>query len=257
MPEWSAAQYLKFADQRTRPAADLLARVARDAPARAIDLGCGPGNSTALLAARWPRAHLAGLDNAPDMLATARRDHPAIEWITADLVTWQPPKRDAERYDVVFSNAALQWVPDHERLFPRLLDAVAPGGAFAVQMPRAAGKAQSVIREIAADGPWAAKLAGRDRAQVHPPSVYYELLARRVRRIDLWETEYHQVMESTAAIAEWLKGSGLRSFLPLLSDDERTQFLARYQAEIDAAYPAQTDGRVIFPFRRLFMVCEI
>jgi len=257
VPEWSAAQYLKFADQRTRPAADLLARIARDAPARVIDLGCGPGNSTALLAARWPRAYLAGLDNAPDMLATARRDHPTVEWITADLSTWQPPERDAERYDVVFSNAALQWVPDHARLFPRLLDAVAPGGAFAVQMPRAAGKAQSVIREIAADGPWAAKLAGQGRAQVHAPGVYYELLARRVHRIDLWETEYHQVMESTAAIAEWLKGSGLRSFLPLLSDDERAQFLARYQAEIDAAYPAQTDGRVIFPFRRLFVVCEV
>ena len=257
MPEWSAAQYLKFAGQRTRPSADLLARIARDAPARVIDLGCGPGNSTALLAARWPGARLFGLDNAPDMLATARRDHPGIEWITADLATWRPPERDAERYDVVFSNAALQWVPDHEHLFPRLIGAVAPGGVFAVQMPRAAGKAQTAIREIAADGPWAAKLAGRDRAQVHAPAVYYELLARRVRHIDMWEIEYQQVMQDTASIAEWLKGSGLRSFLPLLNDDERARFLARYQAEIDAAYPVQSDGRVLFPFRRLFMVCEV
>jgi trans-aconitate 2-methyltransferase len=252
VPDWSAAQYLKFADQRTRPAADLLARIALAAPARVVDLGCGPGNSTSLLAARWPGARLSGLDNAPDMLATARRAHPTIDWIETDLSTWQPP----ERYDVVFSNAALQWVPDHARLFPRLLTTVAPGGVLAVQMPRAAGKAQSVMREIAAGGPWAGKLAGQGRAQVHAPSVYYELLARVARRIDLWETEYHQVMADTAAIAEWLKGSGLRSFLPRLSDDERAQFLARYQAALDAAYPRQSDGRVIFPFRRLFMICE-
>jgi trans-aconitate 2-methyltransferase len=250
--EWNAAQYLKFADQRTRPAADLLARIARPAPARVIDLGCGPGNATALLAARWPDAEITGLDNAPDMLATARRDHPAIAWREADLSTWRP---DA-RYDVVYSNAALQWVPDHASLLPRLLGAVAADGVFAAQMPRAAGAAHSLIREIAAAGPWAARMPERSGARVQPPGFYYDLLAPLVRRIDLWETEYQQVMADTAAILEWVKGTGMRPFLAALSDDERAEYLARYRAALDAAYPAQRDGRVIFPFRRLFLVCE-
>ncbi len=253
---WSAAQYLKFADQRTRPAADLLARIPRDAPARVIDLGCGPGNSTALLAARWPTAHLVGLDNAPDMLATARRSHPAIEWREADLSTWQP----TERYDVVYSNAALQWVPDHERLFPRLTTMLAPDGVLAVQMPRSAGAAQSLIRDIADEGPWADRLTERARtrvARVQASEVYYRMLAPAVRRIDLWETEYQQVMPDTAAIVEWLKGSGLRPFLAALSAPEQAEFMARYREAIDNAYPPQPDGKIIFPFRRLFIVCEL
>ena len=252
MTEWSAAQYLKFAGQRTRPAIDLLARVARDAPANVIDLGCGPGNSTALLAARWPDARVCGLDNAADMLATARRDHPAITWIEADLATWMP---DA-RYDVVYSNAALQWVPDHATLFPRLLGAVRPGGVLAVQVPRTAGPAHTLIREIARAGPWAERLAGRARAHVQPPGFYYDLVAPRVRQVDLWETEYHQVMADTAAIVEWVKGTALRPFVGLLSDEEHAAFMARYRAALEAAYPRQADGHVIFPFRRLFLVCE-
>jgi trans-aconitate 2-methyltransferase len=250
--EWNAAQYLKFADQRTRPAADLLARVARAAPARVIDLGCGPGNATALLAARWPEARITGLDNAPDMLATARRDHPAIEWLEADLSVWVPEAR----YDVVYSNAALQWVPDHATLLPRLLGAVADGGVLAVQMPRAAGAAHSLIREIAAAGPWAARMPERSGARVQPPGFYYDLLAPLARRVDLWETEYQQVMADTAAILEWVKGTGMRPFLAALSEAERADYLGRYRAALDAAYPAQRDGRVIFPFRRLFLVCE-
>jgi trans-aconitate 2-methyltransferase len=248
---WNAEQYLKFQDQRTRPAIDLLSRIPSDSPARVIDLGCGPGNSTALLAARWPAAAIAGLDNAADMLATARAAHPALAWIAGDIPSWAP----VDRYDVIFSNAALQWVPDHASLLPRLVAALAPGGVLAVQMPRNAdAPAHRLMRELADDGPWAARLAGRARAHVQAPTVYYDLLAPRVQRLDLWETEYQQIMPDTAAILEWVKGTALRPFLEPLSPDERSQFLTRYRAALAQAYPPRADGRVVFPFRRLFFI---
>ena len=254
MAPWSAAQYLKFGDQRTRPAADLLARIPVEAPRRVIDLGCGPGNSTALLAARWPSTVLSGLDSAPDMLATARREHPGITWIDGDIATWSP----SARYDVVYSNAALQWVPDHASLFPRLLAAVAPGGALAVQMPRNGdAPAHRLIREVAADDRWATRLAAGFRAHVQTPRFYYDLLVSEARAVDLWETEYQHVLADPDAIIEWLKGSGLRPLLALLSTDEQTTFAARYRAALAEAYPAQADGRIIFAFRRLFLICRV
>ena len=254
MAPWDASQYLKFEDQRTRPAMDLLARIALAAPARVIDLGCGPGNSTALLAARWPAAHIAGLDNAPDMLATARRAHPAVSWIDGDIAGWSP----TERYDVVYSNAALQWVPDHTTLLPRLLASVAPGGVLAVQMPRNGdAPAHRLMRELAADGPWAGQLAGRSRAHVQAPGFYYDLLSPQARAVDLWETEYQQIMAEPAAILEWVKGTALRPFLEPLSQDHRAAFMTRYRAALERAYEPQADGRIIFPFRRLFLICRV
>jgi trans-aconitate 2-methyltransferase len=254
MASWDASQYLKFEDQRTRPAIDLLARIALAAPARVIDLGCGPGNSTALLAARWPSAYIAGLDNAPDMLATARRAHPAVTWIDGDIAGWSP----SERYDVVYSNAALQWVPDHAALLPRLLAAVAPGGVLAVQMPRTGdAPAHRLMRELANDGPWAGQLAGRARAHVQAPGFYYDLLAPQARAVDLWETEYQQIMAEPGAILEWVKGTALRPFLEPLSQDQRAAFTSRYRAALERAYEPQADGRIIFPFRRLFLICRV
>jgi trans-aconitate 2-methyltransferase len=254
MAPWDAAQYLKFEDQRTRPAVDLLARIPLAAPTRVIDLGCGPGNSTALLAARWPGARLAGLDSARDMLATARRAHPTVEWIDGDIAAWSP----SERYDVVYSNAALQWVPGHATLLPRLVAAVAPDGVLAVQMPRTGdAPAHRLMREIAADEPWQAALAGRARAHVQAPSFYYDLLAPLARQVDLWETEYQHVMADSAAILEWVKGTALRPFLEPLSQDQRAAFTTRYRAALEQAYLPQADGRIIFPFRRLFVICRV
>jgi len=250
---WDAAQYLKFGDQRTRPAADLLARIPLSDPKRVIDLGCGPGNSTALLAARWPAAHIAGLDNAPDMLATARRSAPAIDWIESDIARWAPDRP----YDVIYSNAALQWLPDHAVLLPRLFAALGPGGALAIQMPRSGeSPAHRLIREIAAEPPWAERARAPARDAVQPPRGYYDLLAPIARALDLWETEYQHVMPDVGAIVEWVKGTALRPFLAPLSDAERDAFLARYRDRLADAYPAQRDGRVVFPFRRLFLIAQ-
>jgi trans-aconitate 2-methyltransferase len=256
MPSWNADQYLKFAAERTQPSRDLAARILVDHPARVIDLGCGPGNSTALLAERWPGADISGLDNSPAMIDQANRDYPDQRWIVGDIAAWAAGT--AEPFDVVFSNAALQWVPDHESLYPALLRHVAPGGALAVQVPmNLDAPAHVLMRELASTPAWACLLppGGVREWHVHDAGFYYDLLAPAASRLDLWETEYLHVMDSPAAIVEWYKGTGLRPFLDALpSDGDRVNFLADYADRIAEAYPAQPDGRVLFPFRRFFLV---
>jgi trans-aconitate 2-methyltransferase len=252
MHSWDAGEYLRFADERTRPALDLLTRLNIAAPRRVIDLGCGPGNSTGLLRSRWPDAALAGLDSSQDMLIAARRDHPGIEFIVGNIAEWSA----AEPYDVVFSNSALQWVGDHEGLLPRLMAAVAPGGTLAVQMPRNHDFAtHALMRQVAAEGPWRERLAGaRDASPVKPPEFYYDRLAPLSCRIVLWETNYIQVMDGVAAIIAWLRGTGLGPFLSRLDAAEQGLFLQRYEALLTAAFPPHPDGKVLLPYPRLFFI---
>ncbi len=256
MPSWNADQYLKFAAERTQPARDLVARILIDRPGRVIDLGCGPGNSTELLAARWPAADITGLDNSPEMIAAARRDYPAQAWQVGDISAWASEAGPA--YDVVYSNAALHWVTDHAELYPRLFSRVALDGALAVQVPiNLDAPAHVAMRDLAATPAWACLLpkGGVREWHVHEPSFYYDRLSPVAARIDLWETEYLHVMAGPGAIVEWYKGTGLRPFLDALpADEERAGFLADYADRIAEAYPPQADGKVLFPFRRLFLV---
>jgi trans-aconitate 2-methyltransferase len=247
MPNWNAARYLRYANERTQPCRDLAARIEVHAPRTVIDLGCGPGNSTAVLAARWPDAAIAGLDNSAAMLESARRDYPSLTWVERSMVEWVDEPGPA--YDVVFSNAALQWAPDHAALFPKLLGR---SEVLAVQMPAAGNApAQRLIREIAA----------RRIAQpvadwhTHDPGFYYDVLAPLCGRLDLWETEYVHVLDGPEAIVEWYRGTGLRPFLSALPDDSaRAAFLAEYLDAIRPYYPRRPDGNVLFPFRRLFLL---
>ena len=252
MHAWDAGQYLRFADERTRPALDLIARIDLAAPQRIVDLGCGPGNSTALLRQRWPEAAIAGLDSSADMLESARRDYPGIDFAIGDIAGWAP----AEPCDLVFSNAALQWVGGHDRLLPRLMDTVAPGGCLAVQMPRNHDFAtHALMRQVAAEGPWRDRLAGaRDPSPVKPPEFYYDCLASKSRDIVLWETNYIQIMDGIDAIIAWLHGTGLRPFLARLDAAEQQIFLDRYAALLAEAFPAQIDGKVLLPYPRLFFI---
>lgn len=252
MHAWDAGTYLRFGNERTQPALDLVARIGLSAPGSIVDLGCGPGNSTAILKARWPEAAVTGLDSDGDMLATARRDHPGIEFAPADIAEWRP----VERCDLVFSNAALQWVGDHDRLLPRLFDAVAPGGALAVQMPRNHDfQTHAVMRQVAAEGPWAERLAGaRDPSPVRPPEFYYDCLAPHAAGFTLWETNYIQIMDGPDAIVAWLMGTGLRPFLARLGPDEQPVFLDRYKALLADAFPPRADGKVLLPYPRLFFI---
>jgi trans-aconitate 2-methyltransferase len=252
MHSWDAGQYLRFADERTRPAHDLLGRVDLAEPRLIVDLGCGPGNSTALLKERWPQAAVGGLDASEDMLAAGRRDHPGIDFALGDIAAWRP---DAP-CDLVFANASLQWVGDHEALLPRLLDGVAKGGRLAVQMPRNHDFAtHALMRQVAAEGEWRDRLAGaRDPSPVKPPEFYYDLLAPHCTRFVLWETNYIQVMDGVPAIVSWLRGTGLGPFLARLSKAEQPVFLDRYSALLDEAFARRADGKVLLPYPRLFFV---
>lgn len=253
MPSWQSAQYLKFADERTRPAGDLAARIQVDAPARVTDLGCGPGNSTAVLRARWPDAAIIGLDSSDDMIAQARRDHPGGDWQVGNIAAWTatPP------CDVVYSNAALQWVPDHATLMPRLFAQVAPGGALAWQMPANFGAApHRLMRQLAATPKWRPRFPQPARTWlVQSTEFYYDLLAPLAARLDLWHTDYLHVLDGPEAVVEWYRGSGLRPWLDALPDEPtRADFIADYRALITEAFPRRPDGMVLFPFRRMFLI---
>jgi trans-aconitate 2-methyltransferase len=251
--DWSARQYLKFEDERTRPPRDLLARVPLESPRRVIDLGCGPGNSTELLVARYPRAEVIGLDSSPDMLRQARERLPNCAFVQADLADWQPP----EGTDLVFANAVFQWVPDHPAVLRRLLAALPPGGVLAVQMPDNTNEPSlALMREVAAKGPWTADLAPAVAARddLPTPEAYYDLLKPLATELDIWHAVYNHVMAGPESIVEWFRGSGLRPFLSALRDSHRADYLALYAARIAEAYPARFDGKVLLRFPRLFIV---
>ena len=251
---WDPAQYLRFADHRLRPAVDLLGRVDLDAPGEVYDLGAGAGNVTRLIKARWPEARVTGVDSSAEMLAKAAAAEPGIRWERADLARWQPPRPA----DLIYSNAALHWIEGHAQLFPALLGGLAPGGVLAVQMPRNfSAPSHTLIAEAARGGPWRARLEPLLRpAPVGDPAVYYDVLAPHAAALDVWETEYLQVLEGDHPVKEWTKGTWLRPLLDALDEPERGGFEAAYAALVACAYPRRADGRTLFPFRRLFIVAR-
>ncbi len=253
MEDWSAKQYLKFEDERTRPPRDLLAQVPLARPRRVVDLGCGPGNSTELLGERYPQSEVAGLDSSPDMLRKARERLPNCKFIEADIATWQPEPGT----DLIFGNAVMQWLPDHPAIMRRLLEGVASGGVLAIQMPdNTREPALRFQREVGESGPWRdhpeVKAAPRDDL----PSVddYYDLLRPACSHLDIWHIVYNHVMASPAAITEWFKGSSLQPFLSPLDAATREQFLAAYTKKIVGAYKPRHDGKVLLRFPRLFIL---
>jgi len=250
---WNPALYLKFQQERTQPSIDLVRRIEVKKPASILDVGCGPGNSTAVLAERWPQSRITGLDNSAEMIGKARTDFPDRDWVVSDardLPDWR-------RYDIVYSNAAIQWIPDHETLVPRLLALVNPGGALAVQVPLYHGMpVRRVISEVAQENRWRAVTEGADSQMVfHDPPFYYDLVAPNSDRVSLWQTSYFHEMESHSMIVEMIRSTGMRPFLERLkSDGEREQFAALVLDGIKREYPRQANGRVLFEFRRFFFV---
>ena len=251
-PAWDPGQDLRFEGERLRPALDLIARIEHPAPRRVVDLGCGAGNALPVLAARFAGAEVRGVDGSPAMLDRARGAGFATE--LADITAWTP----AAPVDVLFSNAALHWLPDHAALFPRLLGCLAPGGVLAVQMPAMHdAPVRTLQAEVAARGPWAARLAGVDSARsVPPPEAYYDLLAPRVAALEQWVTEYVHVLRGPDPVVQWAMGTSLKPYLDALDEPLRAGFLAAYAEALRPHYRPRADGAVLLAYRRQFILAR-
>jgi trans-aconitate 2-methyltransferase len=251
--DWSPSVYLKFEGERTRAARDLLVGVSVETARRIVDVGCGPGNSTEVLAARYPEAEILGIDNSPAMLSAARERLPRLRFEAADAGRWTP----GAGVDLVYANATYQWVPDHFAQLPRVLTALDPGAVLAVQMPDNVAEATHVLMQAVAEaGPWSERLAGAKRTPLPPARAYYDALKPHAAQVDIWRTTYHHVLADAAAIVEFVSATGLRPFLDPLSESDRAAFLADYAARIADAYPPMSDGKVLLAFPRLFIVAR-
>jgi trans-aconitate 2-methyltransferase len=255
---WSPAQYQKFSDHRIRPALELLGRIPLQAPRLVYDLGCGTGAVTRLIAERWPAAKVFGIDSSAEMLEKAKAGGGKVSWIQADVSSWTPEAGP----DLVYSNATLHWVEEHRALFPRLAGCLAPGGCLAVQMPLSFdAPSHRLMRETLDGGGRGGRALGTPelrkavaRRWVEDRDVYYELLANRVRRLDIWTSEYLQVLEGDDPVLEWVKATGLRPVLNGLEETERERFVEVYRRRLRQAYPRNADGKTLYPFARLFIV---
>lgn len=255
---WDPHTYLRYAGERARPFLDLVARVDVPAPRRVVDLGCGPGNLTAVLGQRWPRAEIVGIDSSVPMLEAARRDHglgERVRFELGDLHAW-PGSRWAPA-DVVVSNAALQWVPGHLDLLPRIVEALTPEGVLAVQVPGNFGEPSHTIRaELAAQPRYAAYLEGVAVPQSHDPTTYLQRLAELGCAVDAWETTYLHVLTGPDPVFAWVCGTGARPTLQALPEGPvRDGFVGEYKERLRAAYPDGPAG-VVLPFRRVFVVAR-
>jgi trans-aconitate 2-methyltransferase len=250
---WDPERYLGFHDLRLRPALDLMGRISMGAPRNIVDLGCGPGNVATLLLQRWPAAKLTGVDQSVEMLALARQALPQAQWIEADISQWHAD----EPVDLLFSNAALHWVEDHPGLFAGLAGMVARDGVLAVQMPaNFSAPSHGLIRTLAVSPEWSDVLGSVRMGEVLEPDAYQLLLSTHFSEVEVWETMYYQQLSGEDAVFEWLAGSTLVPYFARLSPERRARFGSQLKAVLSQAYPQRSDGSVLFPFRRLFMLAR-
>jgi trans-aconitate 2-methyltransferase len=249
---WNPAQYELFRAARERPGQDLLAAIPPLEPDQIVDLGCGTGYLTRQLEQNYPRARVTGVDNDRAMLAKAAAEPSGVTWELGDAAQWRPGRP----VDLIFSNAALHWLPDHYALFPQLARALASDGVLAVQMPRNFNApSHRLMQELAAEGPWAGALKGAlEHETILTPDAYYRLLRPHCRQIDIWETEYLHILPGNDPVLEWVKGTALLPIMARLDADMAARFRDLYAERLRTAYPPERDGQTLFPFRRLFIV---
>jgi trans-aconitate 2-methyltransferase len=250
---WEPRTYLRYAEVRFRAGLDLIARIPKNSYKTIYDLGSGTGHLTRLLAGNFPGANVTGIDSSPEMLAEARREFPQLSWIQADITSWRPPSPP----DLIFSNAAFQWVPDHKILFPALLKMLSPGGVLAVQMPRHFESPSHIeLRKLVNRPEWRAKLKSLLLTPVPGPETYWQWLSAHTSNLDLWETIYLQVLDGKDPVVNFMRGTALRPFLTALPEKQANHFVSAFAKRMSLAYPAEKSGQTLFPFRRLFFVAQ-
>jgi trans-aconitate 2-methyltransferase len=256
MASWDPAVYERYKVYRDRPALDLLLQIPADLEPRSIwDLGCGTGEHAAVLAARHPAAQVFGLDSSPEMLAAAQKRSAPVNWRLADIADFDPPTPP----DLIFTNAALQWLDGHADLFPRLARSLGEGGVLACQMPIGFGESWYLaLRQTAEDPRWAARLKDVTGVrQAATPDAYYDWLAPICSAVDVWSTTYLHALEGEDPVVDWMTGTGLRPYLDALDEPAlRIAFLGAYRDRVAELFPPRPDGVTLFPFPRLFILAR-
>ena len=253
--DWNPDLYLRFDKERTQHSIDLVSRINFDKPGKIIDLGCGPGNSTQILVQRWPGVSITGVDNSPAMIEKAKMDFPNQNWKLLDV----GKDEINEKFDIIFSNATIQWIPNHAELFKQLYNALNANGLIAIQIPlfwdMPLGKA---IKNIAKDSRWVTSVKGATELfTIHAYSYYYDKLSQLFNSIEMWETHYIHIMDSHLSILEMIKSTGLKPYLDRLeNENDKKEFEALVLDEITKDYPQQKDEKVLFPFDRIFFIAN-
>jgi trans-aconitate 2-methyltransferase len=255
MADWNSAQYLKFAAERTQPAIDLATRISSCSPAKVIDIGCGPGNSTAILKQAFPNADITGADNSENMIAAAQKEYPDLHWRVCDASKDLPAM--AGEFDLVFSNACIQWIPDHPALLKNMLGLLKKGGTLAVQVPMNFGEPiHQIIGEITTSAKWRSRFPNPRIFFTLTPSEYFDLLSEYAAEFSIWTTTYYHVMKSHNDILEWYRSTGLRPYLDALDEGERPDFVQDIMEQVKQRYPAQKNGNILFRFPRFFFTAR-
>lgn len=254
MPEWDSAQYLKFADERTQPAVDLANRIRKSGALKVADVGCGPGNSTGVLARRFPAASILGIDSSPEMIRAAKEKYPRLSFRLCDAGK-ELLSLGQNEYDIVFSNACIQWIPDHRKLLANMVALLKRGGVLAVQMPMNYEEPiHRIIGEVSRSETWSARLPNKRIFYHLTQGEYFDLLSDLASDVTLWQTTYFHRMHSHADIMEWYRGTGLRPYLEALPETERADFEKEISAKLPEAYPKQQNGEILFRFPRFFFL---
>mgnify|MGYP001231176557 CR=1 FL=1 len=251
MADWNSTQYLKFERERTQPAIDLVNRIGLENPKKILDVGCGPGNSTAVLAKKFPDAYILGIDNSENMISAARKNHPDLDFRLCDA------GRDLSSldhdFDIVFSNACIQWVPDHKKLIGELMGLLRKGGVLAVQIPMNFNEPiHRIIREVSTSDKWKGYFPEARNGNTLTQGEYFDILSELTDNFSLWDTVYYHVMKSHSDILEWYRGTGLRPYLNVLDDEKQADFENDVLERIKGSYGVQKNGEIIFRFPRFF-----
>lgn len=251
--DWNPELYLKFNEERTQPAKDLAVRINMENPEKIMDVGCGPGNSTNVLSSRWPESEIVGIDSSASMIESAKNNYPNIEWRIEDATKMETE----EKYDIIFSNATIQWIQDQKKLISDLVKKLKNNGSLAVQVPMYHKMpASHAIEKVSLTKRWKEQTnEASDVFTFHSSDYYYNILSAKIKSIDMWETSYYHIMQSHQNIVEMLKSTGMRKFLEMLdTKEEKIEFEKDVLKEITKAYPVQKNGNVLFPFKRLFFI---